>query len=419
MMFNERTYSFGLSSLTLKFANILDSNAEVLVSSDDFMLSMGGGVSKAIARAAGSAMVLDAMKSVPRKLGDVVVTSAGALDARYIFHVVTIGPEAISAESPEEFVKRATQRCMDLMEVLDLVSISFPALGTGVAGISMEGSAAAMADVVCERLSTSDRAYSVSFCFHADANIDSRSYVAFFEEFARLKPRIARHESRHGAGQAASRPPTTEAASRLLQLEQERQVLEQQIVMLKSADDVATAERLSERLIQNQTARLDAAYQDRSSRDRPVGVFISYAREDAPFREQLTLHLSSLEQQGLIHTWTDREIGPGSDWDSEINEAINSAELFIFLVSAYSMSSDYIRGVEMTRAFERARTSEATVIPVLARSYDLADYRFAKLQHLPSDGRPIDLWGNEHDAYVDVIRGIRRTIETIRRRPRS
>src|SRR5215207_6667283 len=126
-MFNERTYAFDASTLTLRFENILESRAEVLVSSDDYMLSMGGGVSMAIARAAGSAMRLDAAKSLPRQLGDVVVTTAGALDARYVFHVVTIGPEVNEArrDTTEVLVKRATERCLDLMDVLDVSSISF------------------------------------------------------------------------------------------------------------------------------------------------------------------------------------------------------------------------------------------------------------------------------------------------------
>jgi O-acetyl-ADP-ribose deacetylase (regulator of RNase III) len=416
-MFNERTYAFGASTLTLKFADILDSEAEVLVSSDDYMLSMGGGVSMTIARAAGSAMRLDASKSVPRRLGDVVVTTAGALDARYVFHVVTIGSEDAPEESPEVFVKRATERCLDLTDVLEVSSIAFPALGTGVAGISMETSAIAMADAVCERLTTSPREYRVSFCFYARAGVDSHEYVAFFEEFARLRPRLASHETTADPSPTTSRPPMTESAARLLELEQERQRLEEQIVTLKADQDDDSAERLSERLRANQSERLDAAVQERATQDKPVELFISYAREDAPFREQLLMHLSSLEQLGLIRTWTDREIRPGSDWETDINDAINSADLFLFLVSAHSMSAGYIRGVEMARAFERMQAGEVTVIPVLTRSYDLTGHWFNSLQYLPRDGRPIDSWPNKDDAYVDVVQGVRRTIVTIRQRP--
>jgi hypothetical protein len=91
-MSTQRTYRIAGSQLTIDFGSVLDVPAEVVVSSDDYRLSMGGGVSDAIRMAAGNAVALDAAKAVPREAGDVVVTTAGALPARYVFHVVTIGP---------------------------------------------------------------------------------------------------------------------------------------------------------------------------------------------------------------------------------------------------------------------------------------------------------------------------------------
>lgn len=45
---DSRQYIFNKSTLTVKFGNILESQSEVIVSSDDCYLSMGGGVSRAI-----------------------------------------------------------------------------------------------------------------------------------------------------------------------------------------------------------------------------------------------------------------------------------------------------------------------------------------------------------------------------------
>lgn len=57
--------------LTIDVGSVLDVPAQVVVSSDDYQLTMGGGVSAAIRMVAGSALVLDAAKAVPRKAGDV------------------------------------------------------------------------------------------------------------------------------------------------------------------------------------------------------------------------------------------------------------------------------------------------------------------------------------------------------------
>ena len=72
-------YQFGKSQLNLEFGDIVTSDAQVIVSSDDCYLSMGGGVSRSIRRAGGDDIVLDAAKKIPAALGSVVVTTAGKL----------------------------------------------------------------------------------------------------------------------------------------------------------------------------------------------------------------------------------------------------------------------------------------------------------------------------------------------------
>ena len=199
-MSTQRTYRIAGSQLTIDFGNVLDVSAEVVVSSDDYQLSMGGGVSAAIRTAAGNALVLDAAKAVPREAGDVVVTTAGALSARYVFHVVTIGPgywdDRGGASAREEGVSSGgpPRNCLELMQPLSVRSIVFPALGTGAAGYPIEASAAAMADVVNDVLSQSDWPLNVSIMLMSRTLASPVQYVAFYEEFARRVPLVAARE---------------------------------------------------------------------------------------------------------------------------------------------------------------------------------------------------------------------------------
>ena len=146
-----RRYRFNDSTLTLEFADITTSEAQVLVSSDDSYLTMGGGVSAAIRRAGGIAIALDAAKKIPIKTGDVVVTTAGTLRAHYIFHAITLG-EGKDISDPRQIVEAATRRCMQLVSALRIHSIAFPALGAGAAGFTYEDVAASMADVIADEL---------------------------------------------------------------------------------------------------------------------------------------------------------------------------------------------------------------------------------------------------------------------------
>src|SRR4051794_20841194 len=67
--------------------------ADALVSSDDNYLSAGGGVSAALARAAGIDVYRERCQLVQEhrpKLGDVVRTSGGGLPCRFLYHAITI-----------------------------------------------------------------------------------------------------------------------------------------------------------------------------------------------------------------------------------------------------------------------------------------------------------------------------------------
>ncbi len=96
------------------------------------------------------------MRLVPTKAGDVVVTSAGELPAKYILHAVTIGPEGTSVPN-EVIVRQATRRVMELLPHLRCRSVAFPSLGMGIARVPRRVVALQMAAVLVNfLLGTSD-----------------------------------------------------------------------------------------------------------------------------------------------------------------------------------------------------------------------------------------------------------------------
>jgi len=140
-------------------------------------------------------------------------------------------------------------------------------------------------------------------------------------------------------------------------------------------------------------------------------VFFSYAHEDESLRDELEVHLKLLQRQGVISTWHDRRIIPGSDWEQEIDQYIEDSDIILLLVSADFIASDYCWKKEIKRAMERHRSGEAVVIPVLLRPCDWEKVPFYKLQGLPKDIKPITQWENRDAAWTDVAKGIRATAE--------
>jgi O-acetyl-ADP-ribose deacetylase (regulator of RNase III) len=96
------------------------------------MLSMGGGVSAALHKAAGPTLEEEARRYVPVRAGRAVVTSAGALPARFVFHGVTMGARNQEWVLPSrDLISEVMESCFYHADTLGLQSLAFPLLGTG------------------------------------------------------------------------------------------------------------------------------------------------------------------------------------------------------------------------------------------------------------------------------------------------
>ncbi|MCW5313901.1 hypothetical protein GTQ43_08825 [Nostoc sp. KVJ3] len=48
-------------------------------------------------------------------------------------------------------------------------------------------------------------------------------------------------------------------------------------------------------------------------------------------RDELAKHLAILEWQSVISSWCDRRILPGEEWDYQINDNLNTADIILLL----------------------------------------------------------------------------------------
>jgi O-acetyl-ADP-ribose deacetylase (regulator of RNase III) len=104
-------------------------------------LWMGAGVAGAIKRVGGDEIEREAVAKGPVEIGDAVATGAGRLGARYVVHGAVMGQDL---KTDNELVRRTTRRCLEVADELGCRSIALPAFGTGVGGLALDDSAAAM-----------------------------------------------------------------------------------------------------------------------------------------------------------------------------------------------------------------------------------------------------------------------------------
>jgi hypothetical protein len=139
----------------------------------------------------------------------------------------------------------------------------------------------------------------------------------------------------------------------------------------------------------------------------PARIFVSYSHRDRSFVEELGSHLKLLQRQGLIEVWSDSEITAGQEWHEVINEGMERADIFLLMVSASFLSSDFCWGIEVKRALERHDQGSAIVVPVILRPCLWKESPLARLQALPKDAKPISTHRNTDEVWSDVADAIR------------
>jgi len=121
--------------IRIQYGDLVAQDVDAIVSSDDTDLSMGGGISATILQAAGSELKTESQRYVPVRPGRAVVTSAGKLQARFIFHGITLGEDEGQRVMPSrDLIAEIMDSCFYHADTLHVHTIAFPLLGAGSGG---------------------------------------------------------------------------------------------------------------------------------------------------------------------------------------------------------------------------------------------------------------------------------------------
>lgn len=151
-------------------------SADAIVNAANTSLLGGGGVDGAIHRAGGPAILEACRKVIAKqggcKTGDVVITTAGNLPAKFVIH--TVGPVWNGGEHDEdEKLASCYRKSLELAEQYDCATIAFPCISTGIYRFPIERAAKIAVPTVVQHLNSSGKIGRVLFvCF------DEENYIA-------------------------------------------------------------------------------------------------------------------------------------------------------------------------------------------------------------------------------------------------
>jgi O-acetyl-ADP-ribose deacetylase (regulator of RNase III) len=129
------------TSISIVEGDITKIRADAIVNAANNQLWMGGGVAGAIKRAGGQVIEDEAVKLGPIPVGEAVATTAGTLSAMYVIHAAGMGRDL---KTDEKKIEKATRNSLKRANELNLETIAFPSIGTGVGGFSMKTAASIM-----------------------------------------------------------------------------------------------------------------------------------------------------------------------------------------------------------------------------------------------------------------------------------
>ena len=122
---------FNGKKIILIQGDITDYKTDAIVNAANNELWMGSGVAGAIKAKGGIEIEEEAKAKGPIKVGEAVATTAGKLKAKFVIHAAVMGQDS---KTNENYIRNATLSSLKEAEELNLSSIAFPALGTGVGG---------------------------------------------------------------------------------------------------------------------------------------------------------------------------------------------------------------------------------------------------------------------------------------------
>ncbi len=134
-------------------------------------------------------------------------------------------------------------------------------------------------------------------------------------------------------------------------------------------------------------------------------IFISYSHQDEAWKDRVASHLHVLRWPGILEVWDDREIRLGDEWHPEIEEALNSSDVGLLLVSRHFLTSSFILNQEIPRMQERREMKAMEMIPLIIKpcAWDSVEW-LSKLQVFPKDGKPLSTFtGPKRDENLALL----------------
>lgn len=146
---------------------------DAVVNAANTGLRMGAGVAGALREAGGEDLNDAAVAAGPIDLGEAIATDGYDLDVTYVVHAAAMEP---GGQATGSSIQNATRNALVVADELGCLSLAIPAIGTGVAGFSLEEGAR----IICTEIDAFEprSLQTVRFVAYTDTDYETVQSVA-------------------------------------------------------------------------------------------------------------------------------------------------------------------------------------------------------------------------------------------------
>ncbi|MBF0108658.1 MAG: SUMF1/EgtB/PvdO family nonheme iron enzyme [Magnetococcales bacterium] len=130
-------------------------------------------------------------------------------------------------------------------------------------------------------------------------------------------------------------------------------------------------------------------------------IFISYSHEDDLLLKEFLPFKKTLERDGLVAVWTDKEIKTGDEWRKKIKEAMDAANTAILFISQSFLASEFIYNEELPPLLDAHLNRGLTILPVFVSPFDEEAAKISFKDPKTGEEKIIDLAGFQGFASPD------------------
>lgn len=142
-------------------------------------------------------------------------------------------------------------------------------------------------------------------------------------------------------------------------------------------------------------------------------LFISYSHKDETLVSKFINHIAPLKNSGLITEWYDRKIETGEEFQNDIDNNLDNADIICLMISDSFLASNACLQ-EKDVALTLKNRKGIKVIPVIISPCAWAMHtELNPLLASPTDGKPVTSFNDQNEGWFDAIKWITKACKTV------